>query len=262
MASLAEPRASGIRDDGFFFGAAIAMTAIVVSGFSLHLALGRSTFGVPWPVHVHAVLFFAWTFFYLLQNALVATGSVRLHRRLGWAALAIVPAMLVVGTGMTVASVRNGTVPFFFTPAYFLVLNPLSLLVFAALVGAAIRLRRATAWHRRLMFCAMALLLGPAFGRLLPLPLTIPWAGLTAFAGITLFPIAGMVADGRRTGKVHPAWFWGFGAIVGFQIVSEVAGRSAPAAALARAVSTGAPGESIDPLAYPAPPAPALIAER
>lgn len=251
MATLADPRVVARCDERFFFISACLMTAIIVAGFSLHLALGRSSFSVPWPAHLHALLFFGWTFFYLVQNGLAATGSVQMHRRLGWAALVFVPAMVVVGTGMTIMSIRGGTVPFFFTPAYFLILNPLSILVFAGLVIAALKLRRHTAWHRRLMFCAMTLLLGPAFGRLLPLPFMIPWAGLSVFAAMMLFPLAGGAADLRRSGRVHPAWLWGIGAIVAFQLVTEVVGQTEAAAKLTRFVAGGAPGAALPALDYP-----------
>ncbi|MGC8107726.1 hypothetical protein, partial [Salmonella enterica] len=62
-------------------------------------------------------------------------------------------------------------VPPFFTPAYFLALNACFFLGFPLTVLLAVLRRRETAWHARLMLAANILLLDPALGRLLPMPL-------------------------------------------------------------------------------------------
>jgi hypothetical protein len=255
MASLAEsPRPVFARDEPFFMTAAILMALVLAAGFSLHLAMGRSSFGAPWPVHLHALLFFGWTGLYLVQNALVATGNVAVHRRLGWIAVVMIPAMVAMGSWLTIMMVRRAATPFFFEPAYFLVMNPLDVGTFAGLAVAAIMMRRRTAWHRRLMFCSMAMLLGPGFGRLLPKPLFIPWAPWVIFGAVMLFPIAGVVRDKRRSGAVHPAWWWGIGAMLLAQVSISLISHSAIGLAVYRAVTDGTPGAALAPLAYPPPP--------
>ena len=172
MATIApQPFAPSTSDEPFFLRSAITMAFIFVAGFSFQLAMGRSTFASPLRVHVHAVLFMGWVALYLVQNVLVATGRIGLHRRLGWIAAGWMVAMTVSGIVVTVMVVRNGTTPFFFQPLQFLVFDPIAVLTFAGLTTAAILLRRQTDWHRRLHFCGITMLLGPAFGRLLPLPL-------------------------------------------------------------------------------------------
>src|SRR6476661_10877196 len=150
-------------DERFFLGAAIAMTVVIVAGFSNQLAMGRSTFYSPPLVHAHAIIFMGWVAIYLLQNIFVATDRMALHHRLGWVAAVWMVAMLVLGCLVTVAMVRRGHVPFFFRPLQFLVFDPVSLFAFVGLTGAAIALRRRTEWHRRLHYCGMSILLGPAF---------------------------------------------------------------------------------------------------
>ena len=210
MATLARPPlAPTVGDERFFLKSAIVFALIIGAGFSFQLFMGRSTFASPVRVHAHAFLFMGWVAIYVTQNPLVAANRVDLHRRLGWVAAAWAPAMVVSGIFVTVAMVRSGTVPFFFQPLQFLIFDPLAVLTFAGLTGAAILLRRRTEWHRRLHFCAMALLLAPAFGRLLPLPLLQPWAWEATFAVTLLFPLAGALLDVRRSGRVHPAWIWG-----------------------------------------------------
>ena len=246
--------ALGGRGDGFFLGGAIAMTLVVVAGFSLQLAMGRSTFAAPLVVHAHAIAFMGWVTIYLLQNVFVATGQTALHRRLGWVAAGWVVAMLVLGCLVTVGLVRGGRVPFFFRPLQFLIFDPVSLLAFAGLTTAAILLRRQTAWHRRLHFCGMSILIGAAFGRLLPMPLLQPWAWEVDLAVTMLFPLAGVLADLRRSGRVHPAWGAGIATMLGLLLVTEAITYSPVGAGIYRAVTAGSPGAALAPLDFPPPP--------
>lgn len=235
----------------FFLILSLAMTLVIVAGFSMQLAMGRSSFHVPLLVHVHAFVFFGWTFFFLLQTTLAATGSVALHRRLGWIGAVWAALLLVIGTVITAVVVQQGRTPFFFTPLYFLMMNPLSVFVFAGLLAAAIRLRHRPEWHRRLMICAMAGITGPGIGRLLPLPLLIPFAGWAVFATFMLFPIAGMIRDRRHTGSVHTAWIVGAAVLTVSQSVMSLAANTGLARPIYRLVTAGTPGEHVDPMAYP-----------
>jgi len=249
------PVSSG-RDDGFFLGGAVVMTLVIVAGFSTQLAMGRSSFSAPLLVHAHAVVFMGWVAIYLLQNTFVATGRMALHRRLGWLAAAWMVPMLVLGCGVTLAIVRRGGVPFFFKPLQFLIFDPVSLFTFVGLTVAAIVMRRETDWHRRLHFCGMSLLLGPGFGRLLPMPLITPWAWEATVAACLLFPLVGIAMDLRRSGRVHPAWGWGLAAMLGSVLVTEAVTYSPVGDAIYRAATAGTPGAAVAPLAFPAPPGP------
>ena len=72
MATLSDGSlASAGRDEGFFQGAAIVMALVLVAGFSVQLAMGRSSFSAPPLVHAHAVVFMGWVAIYLLQNTFV-----------------------------------------------------------------------------------------------------------------------------------------------------------------------------------------------
>jgi hypothetical protein len=150
--------------------------------------------------------------------------------------------------------VQRGAAPFFFEPGYFLIMNALSVLCFAGLTTAAILLRKRTDWHRRLHYCGMAMLTGPGWGRLLPMPLLIPWAGWIVFAVILLFPLAGVIADLRRSGRVHPAWWYGIAAMVGTQAVTALVTYSPLGVAIYGAAVAGSPGSGIAPLVYPPSP--------
>jgi len=263
MATLAQQPAEPVAgDERFFLRAAIVMTITIIAGFSFQYLMGRSTFASPPRVHLHAFFFMGWVAIYLLQNIFVATGRMHLHRKLGWiAAFWIIP-MVVMGCLVTAVMARNGTVPFFFRPLQFLIFDPVTVFAFAGLTVAAVRLRRRTEWHRRLHFCGMSLLLGPAFGRLLPLPLLQPWAWEASFAACLLFPIAGIVADVRRSGRIHPAWHWGIATMLGVLVVTEAITYSPVGTSIYEAVTKGSPGASVAPLEFAPPPAGPLMTGR
>ena len=263
MATLApDPvhrRPAWATDTSFFLGMAIAMAAINFIAFSLFAAMGISSFRAPPYVHAHALLFMGWVVLFVTQAWLAASGRVTLHRPLGWLAVGWALVMVVVGTLTTVFSVQRGFIPFFFTPAQFLVLNPLSILVFAGLLIAGFVRRRDRLWHPRLILCAMAAIMGPAFGRLLPAPLfmySMVWA---IFACMVAFPLIGAGRDRIKRGRVHPAWLVGLVALVLMQLCIVTVGHSAWAAGLYRQVAAGTPGAALDPLGRqpsPFPPAP------
>lgn len=247
MATALERRGIAAGDERFFLICAFLMAAVIVGGFSMQLAMGRSSFALPALYHLHAVVFFGWVALYLAQTVLATAGPLALHRRLGWLAAAWIPAMLVFGMLIIRESVTTHGGPPFFDTREFLVGNTMGLVYFASFAGAAIALRRHTDWHRRLMFCAMASLTGPGFGRLLPVPFLIPWSWwVAAVFAPALFPIAGMVRDWLRTGRVHPAWWWGLIGLAGVMLVADLIAFSPAGTALARAVVAGTPGDDGD----------------
>ena len=227
----------------FFFTMACVMAATIIAGFSFNLAMGRSSFALPWLVHFHAWVMMAWVGLYLTQNFLVFSDNVALHRRLGWLAVLLLPAILVMGVLITRFSLQNQGGPPFFDQNQFLISNPLQLFGFGALAAWAIAIRKNTGWHRRLMFCAFAMLTGPGFGRLLPNPLLIPYAWyVSAILPAVLFPAIGMLADKRRYGRAHPAWLWGIGTVLGLQVVADLIAYSDWGVGFTEQFLAGTPG--------------------
>ena len=263
MATIAEqPVVRTAGDERFFLRAAIIMTITIVAGFSFQLAMGRSTFASPVRVHAHAIVFMGWVAIYLLQNIFVATGRMHLHRRLGWIAAVWMVPMVFLGFYVTAAMVRAGYVPFFFRPQQFLIFDPVTVLTFAGLTIAAIVNRRRTEWHRRLHFCGMAMLLAPAFGRLLPMPLLQPWAWEASFAASLAFPLVGAWVDSRRCGYIHSAWKVGMTVMLAGFVLTEAITYSPVGNAIYGAVTAGSPGASIPGLEFAPPPATTLMTGR
>ncbi len=232
------------REERFFFQLACAMAIVLVAGFSVQLAAGRSTFDVPIVYHLHAMVFFSWIVLFLLQTGLMARGNVALHRRLGWLSVAWVPIMVVLGATMTVTSLQRTGGPFFFDTNDFLFGNTIGVLAFGGLAGAALLMRRQTDWHRRLMLCTMVAITGPGFGRLLPMPLLIPWAWeISSLIGLC-FVFVGMFRDKRSLGRIHPAWLVGVLVIVGGIVIGDVIAATEWGTEFTRELLEGHPGGS------------------
>lgn len=241
-------------DDRFFLLSAIAMALVIVAGFSLQLVAGRSSFASPPLVHLHGLVFMGWVALYVGQTALVSTGNSALHRRLGWLGAGWIVVMVVLGIAVTVAMARRGQVPFFFLPIQFLTFDVLGVITFAGLTIAAIHHRRRTDWHRRLHYCGMAVLLGPAFGRLLPMPLLAPWAWEATVVATLTVATAGAASDLGRRGRIHRAWGWGIGTMLALLVAVEVITYTPVGDMVYAAATAGSPGAALDPRAFPPPP--------
>ena len=215
MATLAEGvrRAPISRDRGFFLIMAIAIALTVVSGFSLQFVMGRSSLASPWWVHLHGLTFMGWLLIYLTQNVLVYRGDVARHRRIGMVAAGYVGWMVLVGLSVNTLAAIHHRIPPFFEPNVFLVMDWLTVLVFAGLTWAGVRMRENTDWHRRLMLCGALQVMTPGLGRLVPLPLLGTWMLWGIWLAMMVFASAAVIYDLVTRGKVHPAYYWGLGAI-------------------------------------------------
>lgn len=255
MATLPGNRLGTRGNDGFFLTMAFVMAGTIFVGFFQAHLRGMSTFNSPLIVHAHAIVFMGWVVIYLTQNWLATRGPLALHRQLGWVAAGWLILMIVVGAAVTIFDIRRGHTPPIFQPLHFLVFDPMTIIGATALIYAGIALRRQTDWHRRLNYCGMAMLTGPAFGRMLPMPLLIPWAYHAALLCTFIWPLVGVIADQRRDGRIHPAWAWGLGGMLVTEALTDIISFSPIGLALYKLVVAGSIGETIAPLAFPPFPA-------
>lgn len=195
-----------MADQSFFVRYAVVLALFIIFGFAQFAMRGFSHFGTAPPiVHLHGGLMIAWLGIFIAQNMLAHKGELGLHRKLGWFSAVLVTVIAVTGVLVGYHAVAAGRQPPFFSPPYFLALTAVGSVVFAAMVYWAVSLRRQVQWHRRIMLGAMFILLEPALGRLLPMPLIIPWGEWLTLAIQLVF--VGVLArhDRKMLGSVHPA---------------------------------------------------------
>ena len=162
--------------------------------------------------------------------------------------------ILVIGTLVTIAAVQTGRVPFFFQPQHFLIANPLTIVGFITLLGAAIVLRKQTDWHARLQVGAFVMLMGPGFGRLIPMPLLKPYAFESASLLALIFPFVGMIRDWRLRGRPHRAWLWGICVLIGVLLLARWIAFSPAGNSIYAVATAGSPAAVADGLVFPPPP--------
>src|SRR5687768_273770 len=225
--TAATPRARAaddwLRDRRFFTGMAVAALLTVFVGFAPSYYLkavlgGQGVFGRPdlSPLlHVHGLVFTTWLVLFLVQTRLVAGRRLALHRRLGYASLAVAAAMVVVGFGAAVDAARRGSAPPGVPPLAFLAIPMADLAIFSILLGGAVWFRNRGDIHKRLMLVATISILTPAIARL---PGVLAGGPLVFFALTDLFAVACLVYDKITRGRVHPAFWWGAGLLVGSQV--------------------------------------------
>ncbi len=206
------------EEQRFFSRFALTLAGVIVFGFAQWGARGMVNVGAtPLWVHLHGGLMVSWLGLFAAQGLLAQGGSRELHRKLGWASLGMLAAIVLTGLYTGLRAVELHRVPPFFTDAYFLALTSVSPLMFAALVVWGIAKRRQSDWHRRLMLGSGILLLEPALGRLLPMPLLGPWGPYMEMSLQLCFVLLIARHDMVRRGTVHPATL-----AVGFAVIATL----------------------------------------
>jgi uncharacterized membrane protein YozB (DUF420 family) len=202
-----------LRERRFFLAMVVAIMLPVLAGFGLFALIGISSFASPWWVHVHALTFMGWIALFAAQVCFVRRDDLSAHRRLGRIGAVYWVWMVLVGLALTPVTLAVGRSPPFFTPPYFLALDWVNIVAFALLAGAGVANRHRTDWHRRLMLCATICVIAPAWGRLIVLTGS-PMLAAVNVVPLALYVILAMLADKRIRGAVHPAYWWGLGAIL------------------------------------------------
>jgi hypothetical protein len=202
-------RSLASNDRRFFLAMSIAIALVVFVGFAPTFYLRAYYHAEPLPsvFAIHGAVFSAWVVLFVVQAALVSARRTDIHRKLGVAGGVLAVLMLAMGYQAAIAAARRGfSTPGLPPPLVFLAVPMFDLVVFAALVGAALWYRRNPATHKRLMLLAMLAVITAAIARL---PGVLP-LGPPAFFGLTdLFLVAGIAWDKWTRGNVHPAYIWG-----------------------------------------------------
>lgn len=209
----------------FYSTMALAMVATVLIGFApTYYLRGSLATWTPAPLlpltpisHLHGILFSAWTALFIGQTLLVSAGRPDIHRKLGLAGFALLPAMVVVALLASLYGAARHAGPPFIPPLQFLAVPLFDIPVFAGLIGWALWKRRDAQTHKRLMLLAMIGMMGPAIGRL-PIPTMIPPP--VAIFGLPDLFLLGLIGwDLASRGRLHKATLWGGAFLIGSQIL-------------------------------------------
>jgi hypothetical protein len=226
MASMsknaARPQRGFMADQQFFTRYTIVLAGLILFGFLQFSMRGFvDVRRAPLLTHFHGVLMVGWLGVAVTQNLLVQRGGLRLHRKLGWVAAFMVAGIAIVGVSVGVSALEGGRQPPFFSPSYFLALTMIEPVVFAAVVAWGVYLRRRTEWHRRAMLGALVVILEPALGRVLPMPLMNGWGEWTILA-IQIVALLLLARHDRKVlHRVHPATL----SLVGIVVITHLAVR-------------------------------------
>ena len=196
-------------DRGLFLIAAIAFPLLVLAGYFKSYYFG-SFFGNTVPnslVHFHGVVMTTWVLFFTTQIALVRTKNVRAHMTLGLVGVAL--ASLVVAVGLATAydsHIVRKTAPPGMHPYGFMLIALTDLIVFIAIFGAAIILRKRPVEHKALMLLTAINFMPAAIARLpfIPQETIILWAyGIPDLVAIT--SLVWLSVKHRRFNKIYAA---------------------------------------------------------
>ena len=234
------PARGFMADQPYFTRFTICLALFIVFGFAQFSLRGFvDVRGTPLLTHLHAALMLAWLGLAVAQNVLVGRDQLSLHRKLGWLASALVAGIAVIGVSVGFSAVAGDRAPPFFSTPYFLALTILEPLIFSVVVAWGVTLRRNTQWHRRVMLGSMIIILEPALGRILPMPLMGAWGEWTILA-LQLLVLAILARhDHKGLGKTHPATLSLMGIVVIVHLSVSLLSVVPPFAAFAEAIAAG-----------------------
>jgi hypothetical protein len=199
----------------FFTGMALASAVTLFFGFSPSYFLRSATRPELTPLYrLHGALFTAWIALLVAQTALVAGRRTDSHRTVGVAGAVLAAVVFIVGVTVSVETLRRNSPPGIDARFFFAI--PLGdIIVFGALVTAAIVQRRWAETHKRLMLLATISLLTAAVGRFLG-QMGVGGAP-NLFIGTDVFVLALVLYDLASLGRVHPATLWGGAMVAGLK---------------------------------------------
>ena len=199
------------RERQFFGGMAFAMALTAFIGFAPSYYV-KAYFDAPPALtpllHWHGIAFTAWMALLVTQTSLIKAGRADLHRRFGVAGALLVPVMMILAALVMITRLRHGVLgpPDGPPPEVFLAIPFATLIVFPALVGAALYFRHRADYHKRLMLLATIELISAAIGRM---PGVKDGGPPLFFAVSDLFVVALVLYDVMTRKHLHPATLWG-----------------------------------------------------
>ena len=243
MATTIDSAARPARDR-LFLWLAITCAVVAIGGFmpTYWMQLPARTFRGPPLLHIHGAFATLWIVYLISQAWLISAGRIRNHRDWGLLGISLASIVFMLGVTTAIIALRSELALGFGDAARAFLVTPLTAIVmFGGFTAAAIANVRKPDWHKRLMIVGTVNLIQAAAARigfvlatgggpgarpgLFPPPPAM--AVIVTSLLLQLILIAGMVADWRRLGRVHPAWIVGLAADLAAIFLSHALGHSA-----------------------------------
>jgi len=215
----------------FYFYMALSCMAVAFLGFAPTYWLPMATRSLPsMPViHLHGVLFFAWTLYFAFQTWLAASGRIARHRTIGMIGVSLATAMTIFGFLAAVNIMKRSAALGLADAGVAFAIVPLSgILFFAVAFTLAIANVRQSETHKRLMLLAGISILDAAVARWFLTFLAPPGPAGPPPVEVTILPalvaylllVPAVIFDWRSRGRPHPVYIWGGGALVAVKFLN------------------------------------------
>jgi hypothetical protein len=184
----------------FYLLMSLLLAGITTLGFSHTVPMDLAPPGLPLLLKFHAAIFLTWVLFFIAQPSLVFSGNIAMHRRLGWFGLALACAMVGLGAAAMIFALRADSLPPFYPPGLFTVIVP-------------------------------------GLERSMPVFLFGPHWYFIVDTVVLSIALIGPSLDFFSRRRIHPAYFYGVGAILIIQAPTDLVSATPFAAALAKTLA-------------------------
>lgn len=212
----------------FYVYMAISCAAVAFIGFAptYWIPVAKGVFQARPIVHLHGIVFFSWTLFFVFETWLAASGRIARHRAIGMIGISLATAMAILGTFVTIISTQALAAMGLEDAGKAFMIVPLGgLLFFATAIALAIANVHRPEVHKRLMLLAsISILPAPIFRWFLTfLPGTDDFPPVTAAAPPALVAsillLVAIVFDWRRRGRPHRVYVIGGALHVALKVI-------------------------------------------
>ena len=215
----------------FYLHMALACAAVAFLGFAptYFVPMARGSLAIPPVLHIHGIVFFAWSVFFVFQAWLASSGQIARHRSVGLVGVSLATAMTIFGFLAAVASMKRAVAVGQADAGIAFSIVPLSgILFFAVVFALGISAVRRPETHKRLMLLAGISILDAAIARWFmtflappgppgppPVVVAIPPALLAC-----LLLVVAMVHDWRTRGRPHRVYVIGGIVLVAIKLLN------------------------------------------
>lgn len=231
-ATIVEPARVVVRPRVKFFYVYMAVSCAVIAflGFAptYWLPLAAGTFKARPVLHIHGLVFFAWTLFFVFQTWLAASGRIARHRTTGMVGISFATAMTIFGTLAAINQMEAAAALGLTDAGKAFAIVPLGGIVFFAIaITVAVANVRRPELHKRFMLLASISILDAPIARWFitflappgppgppPVVVDIP---PTLVACILL--IIAITFDWRTRGRPHPIYLLGGAALIALKVL-------------------------------------------